>query len=211
MPTNTKSINLDQWRQNDGITETFPVLEQTDEPTLNPEGAVMDAALMPQVTNEMLGPNYYPDSRFDGRIDWDMGLLIMPLAGSPGDSPVVIQVHSPITYRAVEWTVSRKGQRPALPSSSTGNDNELVLSKSIIPVTPLLTANNQRIYRTSGRYEYVFLVPPSKDDVLPVGVSQADGANAIDLAIQPEDFYDRMLDDSEIEFAGSTTLADIGP
>lgn len=152
----------------------------------------------PNIVAEHAGGQIYSDADIDGRIDWDMGVLALPVCGPVGTAPVIIQVHAPVAWRAVEWTAGRKRERPRIPASDTKNDYEVVTGKTVFTNTPAMDTQGNLIHRVSGRYEYAFLRPPTKIDKLPMGVPPYNSLAAADLRIDPEDFDDRLLDDANL-------------
>ena len=153
----------------------------------------------PPAVEEHMTPFYYTDGSIDGRIDWDMGNVVMPVCGPIGTPPIIILVHSPFAKRSVEFTQGRFGIKPRIPSSNTKNNNDVILNKTIFTNTPGMNQQGFHIHRSSGRYEYVFIVPPTNKDILPVGTASYDATNPYDIAIKPDDFQDRMLDNSLIK------------
>lgn len=181
-----------------GGFEPFTVTDPND-PGFNPMPAADQTyQILPSLAAEMFGPTPYTDGSVGGLINWDMGVLVMPVAGGPGVSPIIIRVHPPVATRAVDFGAGRYGAQPGLPASNTGNPNDVVIGKSINTISPGITNQGIHTYRTEGRYEYVFLKPPTQFDNLPVGIPSWEGVLPTDVAIQPQVFLTRFLDNSQI-------------
>lgn len=172
----------------------------------------------PPFSPDQFGPNWYW-GEFDGRYEVDQGVLSIPVSGggsavlttggssgSGGSSgptqAAIIRVHDPIGYRVVEWTVERIGAQPQAPSANTNNPNEVLARAVKWPLTPGTTADGIPIYRLSGRYEYLLIIPPQETDTLSTGVPPWSGLSPSQTNVPPSTWNQQYLNSSDSVPAG---------
>lgn len=114
---------------------------------------------------------YTNDHNFNGRYNqytvdtnyfYDPGIRVLPIMGDPldtnGPTSAAIRVHNGQTTKVVKWTGERLNNRVALPSTDTGDPNEVLVGATIIPANPYQDIDSVT-WRVSGAYQYVCLKP----------------------------------------------------
>lgn len=126
------------------------------------------------------GP-FTPEHQADPYEDYQMwvgyessqGKLQLPIAGAP--SPLnqttseVVTTSLPYDIKVVSFLVSRHRKPPEIPSPSTSDPNEVLISSTITPMAPSLEPNGTRKYLILGEYRYALKVPVDLSKGLKMG------------------------------------------
>lgn len=98
-----------------------------------------------------------------------IGLPLGKAPGSPGPTAVVVDLHAPYCVKIVEFTATRAGASPVLPSKNSPDTNLKLLSHDFAPHPPKLESDgvNYR-YGGTGRYVYQCLTPVTEDTGFPL-------------------------------------------
>jgi hypothetical protein len=121
------------------------------------------------------------------------GIFACPVAGPPGTPAEIIQLHAPVGGKAVAWSATRLSGMPQLPDPSPQNNNEALASYQIKPSCPSWATEGSPIVHVEGEYLYVYALPMSHRDQLPMGVSPIDSLSGQATTLQPSDFSMRLL------------------
>ena len=123
------------------------------------------------------------------------GIVPMPVADADGVAAVCVKLCGNYWLKRVRWSAKRINSKPALPHWDTNNDNEVLISKTIVPQKPQVMRNGQAfIYEVKGEYVYMLQYPPNLDvDSIAVATSPMETVAASVHAITPAQFDDTIL------------------
>lgn len=118
---------------------------------------------------EQLGPNCYNHYTIRSSVVTFEGILQLPIAALPGTLPAkIVRVHAPYTRKTVQWTVRRLGDKPTLPYPDTGDPNEQLAYKEIIPLSPVIQpGGDEYLHVVEGTYIFFRQMAPSNLDTQP--------------------------------------------
>jgi hypothetical protein len=168
------------------------LIDKTPDPTPVPD---IDPALKPNFkpnpslpfapiyADVQLGLTFYNQWAMDTSYETDMGTRGVPTDGNSE----IVKLHEPYTKKTVKWTAERNGEWPVLPHWDTGNPNEVLRYRRIVPANPLLGANHY-VYRVSGEYRYDLIVALGEKSDMPAGHSPADLATTGLTTLTPDQF-----------------------
>ncbi len=134
----------------------------------------------PQVTVESLLSDaqqseasfYLVPPQLESTYETHTGLLPMPVAKSGRKYTRPVRAHAEYTLKVVTWTVSRVTEWPVCPHWDTGNENEVLIRRTITPKTPELLRNEKAYrYEVSGEYVYMLMLPLGDDESYPAGTT----------------------------------------
>lgn len=103
---------------------------------------------------EQLGANPYGMYSIDTSYETWTGFMGMPVAAPQPADQEIIQVCQGYTKKVVQWTCERLDARPILPHWDTGNANEVLKYRRILPASTTLTIDSKQVWRVSGTYVY---------------------------------------------------------
>lgn len=87
----------------------------------------------------------------------DDGLVIIPIQGPIGTSPVVARIHAPFTTRTTSGSAVKKNAPPLIPAPANTATGHIFIGGSIDLPAPNVTGTPQQLYGV--KYTYNFLVP----------------------------------------------------
>lgn len=184
------------------VSASSPPVAETP-PSINLPGTSISAAPAEGTSN------FHISGQFDGHYEWDYGIRLMPVAGPPGTPPELIRIHSGFSWRKVQWTAARVGAVPICPLPRP-NANEVLARAIIKPLTPTVTQNGVRIYRTSGWYLYLMgAMPVIGTDRLSAGSAPWDGNSSSQNDVQTALFNATDLDATGAVPANIPNIKDI--
>lgn len=144
-------------------------------------------------------PTWYPENTVDVRFDGDLGVDVQfgcapgdPLNGTPSVPGRVVKIHTGKVTKVIEWTFERLNTWPVCPHPETGNPNEVLTHWTIVPAKPLEQPDGERVFRISGRYEYVLIRGLAGGLTLPTATSPESNAAMADNTV-PQILFDRSL------------------
>lgn len=97
----------------------------------------------------------------------DQGKLMMPLGKTSASPPtcVIASIHAPVAKKYVEWSCTRPGTQPVVPSANVADSNLVLLHADYWPMAPqLLSDGATRVYGFAGLYIYACLGPYVESD-----------------------------------------------
>lgn len=165
---------------------------------------------LPPLVADQFTDARYLESAIDSDYIIDEGVLQVPVAGPPGTPCEIIRVHAPMCRRVVQWTAEKRQTPPTVPGSNTGNPNETLGEKRIRPTTPGIDPAGINIYRLSGIYEYLLLLPPGIGDALAAGTTAYETKPSSANNVMPAQFNDALLDSSSTVPAGFNLPPSVG-
>jgi hypothetical protein len=132
------------------------------------------------------------------RYDYDPGLLPLPVANGGActsqDTFRFIQVQAPTTRKVVEFSAIRQNAPPAIPNPNALDQNLVLLSYSISPVSPIISPSGRdRLYELHGRYVYGLRNPICPGASVPGATSPVDVTALANLAVQQGQFIDGLF------------------
>lgn len=94
----------------------------------------------------------------------DLGKLVIPTAGEPGDEPIICQVHSGVYFMDVIYEIERLGAPPVCPSMELDDENLELLWYKFKPSAPVDHDGVLFKHCVSGHYHFVMREPPSIEE-----------------------------------------------
>lgn len=139
-------------------------------PNVNP-------SLAPSPDDGVFADNYR-DYAVNNSVDYESGLIVLPLASAkPGDH-IVVRLHAPMGVRKVAWRGTKEGTPPVCPKAkdltdASGNVTDTLLASSVDVPLPVVAQNGRGYtWRASGSMTFVQTTPTPGDGSKPIGTAQ---------------------------------------
>ena len=124
---------------------------------------IMGPPITPPPHGNVSEPGIITEYTIDTYYDWDYGLVKVPMAAPDGMAARIVKTHAQTGRKTVVWTTERDMGRPVCPHWDTGNPNEVLVFKRIIPANALFNVDGRPIWRITGMYIYELLLPLDLD------------------------------------------------
>lgn len=93
------------------------------------------------------------------RYVWNDGMTSMAVAGPNGTAAEVIKVSAACGMKIVEWTATRHGANPQIPTPTSTDENQVRHSFEVVTESPDMMADGTYVYTVSGKYVYLLRKP----------------------------------------------------
>lgn len=97
------------------------------------------------------------------------GIIGVPYAAPDGTGQAIVKVSAASMRKIVRWMAQHIGKQPVLPHWITENGNDVLVSKTIVPINPQPDADMRNIWRVSGEYVYLLRTPQPAEQGLVTG------------------------------------------